>query len=77
MNDQLFSSMNPLLKFGQFQIKLIVVVLQFVDPGTEWAHLDIAGPVWNRKTGTATGYPVRTLVKWIDQQQIVAGIAGS
>lgn len=58
-------------------IKAALFLKEFVDPGTEWAHLDIAGPVWNRKTGTATGYPVRTLVKWIDQQQIVAGIAGS
>lgn len=58
-------------------IKAALFLKEFVDPGTEWAHLDIAGPVWNRKTGTATGYPVRTLVKWIDQQQIVAAVASS
>lgn len=58
-------------------IKAALFLKEFVDPGMEWAHLDIAGPVWNRKTGTATGYPVRTLVKWIDQQQIVAGVADS
>ena len=27
-----------------------------------WAHMDIAGPVWNDKKGGATGYAVRTLV---------------
>ena len=27
-----------------------------------WAHLDIAGPVWNDKAGGATGFGVRTLV---------------
>lgn len=58
-------------------IKAALFLKEFVAPGTEWAHLDIAGPVWNRKTGTATGYPVRTLVKWIDQQQIVAAVAPS
>jgi len=28
---------------------------------TPWAHMDIAGPVWNDKAGGATGYAVRTL----------------
>jgi len=28
---------------------------------TPWAHMDIAGPVWNDKEGGATGYAVRTL----------------
>jgi len=42
---------------------------QFIQ-GTSWAHLDIAGPVWNDKEGSysnkgATGYGVRTLVNWV------------
>ena len=42
---------------------------QFVKE-TAWAHLDIAGPVWNEKENAynnpgATGYGVRTLVQWI------------
>ena len=40
-------------------------LLQFITVGMEWAHLDITGPAWNRQIGTATGYPVRTIVKWI------------
>jgi len=32
----------------------------------EWAHLDIAGPVWNDKQGGATGYGVRTLVGLVE-----------
>jgi leucyl aminopeptidase len=32
---------------------------------TPWAHLDIAGPVWNGKKGGATGFGVRTLTEWI------------
>ncbi|MEM9807903.1 MAG: leucyl aminopeptidase [Cyanobacteria bacterium P01_D01_bin.56] len=42
---------------------------QFVKE-TTWAHMDIAGPVWNEKDNAynnpgATGYGVRTLVQWI------------
>ena len=31
-----------------------------------WAHLDIAGPVWNDKLGGATGYGVRTLAGFVE-----------
>lgn len=42
---------------------------QFVKD-TPWAHLDVAGPVWNEKENGynnpgATGYGVRTLVNWV------------
>jgi leucyl aminopeptidase len=42
---------------------------QFVKD-TAWAHLDIAGPVWNERENAynspgATGYGVRTLVHWV------------
>ncbi|MBT9317111.1 leucyl aminopeptidase [Leptothoe spongobia] len=42
---------------------------QFVKE-TDWAHMDIAGPVWSEKDNAynnpgATGYGVRTLVQWI------------
>jgi leucyl aminopeptidase len=42
----------------------------FVPKGLAWAHLDIAGTVWNEKPrgadGTgATGFGVRTLVRWV------------
>ena len=32
---------------------------------TSWAHLDIAGPVWNGKTNTATGFAAGTLARWV------------
>ena len=35
-------------------------------PDAMWAHLDIAGPVWNDKLGGATGYGVRTLVGMVE-----------
>ena len=46
---------------------------QFVKE-TPWAHLDVAGPVWNEKesginSAGATGFPVRTLVNWICREQ--------
>ena len=42
---------------------------QFVKE-TPWAHIDIAGPVWNERENAynspgATGYGVRTLVQWV------------
>lgn len=30
----------------------------------EWAHLDIAGPVWDEKLGGATGFGATTLATW-------------
>mmetsp|Transcript_33524 Transcript_33524/g.61069 ORF Transcript_33524/g.61069 Transcript_33524/m.61069 type:complete len:639 (-) Transcript_33524:57-1973(-) len=35
-------------------------------PDTMWAHMDIAGPVWNDKQGGATGFGVRTLVGLVE-----------
>jgi leucyl aminopeptidase len=42
----------------------------FVTPGRPWAHLDIAGTVWSEKgrgedPAGATGFGVRTLVRWV------------
>lgn len=31
-----------------------------------WAHIDMAGPVWSEKKGGATGYGVKTMVKWLE-----------
>jgi leucyl aminopeptidase len=44
----------------------------FVEPKTAWAHLDIAGTVWSDKgrgvdPAGATGFGVRTLVRWVSQ----------
>lgn len=35
---------------------------------TPWAHIDIAGPVWDNKASGATGYGVKLLVDWIETQ---------
>ncbi len=46
---------------------------EFLEESTPWAHIDIAGTVWSDKDkgvnpAGATGYGVRTLVKWVTQQ---------
>jgi len=41
---------------------------EFVSKTTPWAHLDIAGPVWNPKKGGATGFGARTLAEWVLSQ---------
>ncbi len=35
---------------------------------TAWAHVDMAGPVWNDKTGGATGYGAQLLAEWAISQ---------
>lgn len=39
--------------------------LQFVDEKVQWMHIDMAGPVWNEKKRSATGFGVSTLVEWV------------
>ena len=43
----------------------IVFWLQFVDEKVQWLHIDMAGPVWNDKKKTATGFAISTLVEWV------------
>ncbi|KAI0511283.1 hypothetical protein KFK09_011908 [Dendrobium nobile] len=38
---------------------------QFVNEKVQWMHIDVAGPVWNDKKSTATGFGVSTLVEWV------------
>jgi len=39
---------------------------EFVKKEVPWAHLDIAGTVWNEKQSMATGVPTRTLVEFVE-----------
>ena len=42
---------------------------EFVDTkNVEWAHIDMAGPVWDDKQGGATGFGAATLAQWVQQQ---------
>ncbi|KAK7291954.1 hypothetical protein RIF29_07526 [Crotalaria pallida] len=38
---------------------------QFVDEKVQWLHIDMAGPVWNEKKRSATGFGIATLVEWV------------
>ncbi|KAL9242484.1 hypothetical protein vseg_016477 [Gypsophila vaccaria] len=38
---------------------------QYVDEKVQWMHIDMAGPVWNEKKRSATGFGVSTLVEWV------------
>ena len=49
---------NTILKFQ-------TMAMQFVDEKVQWMHIDLAGPVWNDKKRTATGFGVSTLVEWV------------
>ncbi|MEO1093915.1 MAG: leucyl aminopeptidase [Cyanobacteria bacterium J06638_28] len=76
MEDKYFDGLKSLVadmkntgpRFGG-AITAALFLKQFVKE-TPWAHLDIAGPVWNeRENGYnspgATGFGVRTLVQWV------------
>ncbi|PNH02316.1 Leucine aminopeptidase 2, chloroplastic [Tetrabaena socialis] len=41
---------------------------QFVNKGVEWAHVDMAGPVWNDKAGLPTGWGAAMLAEWVVAQ---------
>lgn len=65
---ELFLNCGNLVMFLQFStvtLPCCVYCWQFVDEKIPWAHLDIAGPVWNEKKGGATGFAVQTLVQWV------------
>lgn len=41
---------------------------KFAREGVEWAHLDIAGPVWDEKEGLPTGFGAALLAEWAAAQ---------
>jgi leucyl aminopeptidase len=76
LEDKYFEGMKSLVadmkntgpRFGG-AITAALFLKQFVKESA-WAHLDIAGPVWNERENAynspgATGYGVRTLVQWV------------
>lgn len=54
-------------RFGS-SINGALFVQQFVDEKKPFAHLDIAGPVWNEKLGVATGFGPKLIAEWIKRQ---------
>lgn len=50
-------------------ITAALFLTNFVSPKKPFAHIDIAGPVWNDKTG-ATGFGAKLVVEWVRRQGI-------
>ena len=48
---------------GAGSITAALFLKHFVDKA-KWAHIDIAGPVWDDERG-ATGYGAKTLARWV------------
>ncbi|KAL2481134.1 Leucine aminopeptidase 1 [Abeliophyllum distichum] len=46
-------------------INAALFLKQFVDEKVQWMHIDMAGPVWNDKNKSATGFGVATIVEWV------------
>ncbi|PIN00151.1 Leucyl aminopeptidase [Handroanthus impetiginosus] len=46
-------------------INAALFLKQFVDEKVQWMHIDMAGPVWDDKNKTATGFGVSTMVEWV------------
>jgi len=68
--DQLKSKIADLSNLGERfggSITAALFLAEFVDKKKPFAHLDIAGPVWNEKTG-ATGFGAKLVTEWIRQQ---------
>ena len=45
-----------------------------------WAHLDIAGPVWDGKESQATGFGAKTMAQWVESRaknSVFAEIGGT
>lgn len=66
--DSMKSSVADMLNAGGRQGGAIIAALflkQFVDEKVQWLHIDMAGPVWNDKKRTGTGFGVSTLVEWV------------
>ncbi|MEW5303432.1 MAG: hypothetical protein WDW36_006124 [Sanguina aurantia] len=49
-------------------ISAAMFLKQYVKDDVEWAHIDMAGPVWNTKTNCATGFGAATLAGWAKAQ---------
>ena len=70
-NEELESSISADLKNigGKYAgaITAALFLTNFVSKKKPFAHIDIAGPVWNDKTG-ATGYGSQLVVEWVRRQ---------
>jgi leucyl aminopeptidase len=51
---------------GGGAITAALFLQEFIEEGTQWVHLDVAGPAWNDAACLPTGFGAATLAQWID-----------
>ena len=69
-NEQLKSKIADMTNCGTRYGGAITAALflqNFVSSKKPFAHIDIAGPVWDDKTG-ATGFGAKLVTEWVSQQ---------
>lgn len=67
-NDQLKSKIADMTNLGGKYGGAITAALflqNFVDKKKPYAHIDIAGPVWDGKKGGATGFGAKLVSEWL------------
>jgi len=70
-NDQIKSKIADLKNIGGRYGGAITAGLflqHFVDKKKPFAHIDIAGPVWDFANGVATGYGAKLVTEWVTRQ---------
>ena len=66
--EQMQSSCADMVNTGMGKGGAITAALflrEFIEKDVTWAHLDIAGPVWDEKAKGATGFGAATLTQWV------------
>ena len=69
-NEQLKSKVADLTNLGQRyggSITAALFLQNFVSKKKPFAHIDVAGPVWDDSTG-ATGFGTKLVIEWIRRQ---------
>jgi leucyl aminopeptidase len=70
-NEQLESKIADIKNIGTRyggSITAALFLQNFVSKKKPFAHLDIAGPVWDDKAGSATGYGTKLVTEWVTRQ---------
>jgi len=70
-NEQLKSKVADLTNLGDRwggSITAALFLQNFVDKKKPFAHIDVAGPVWDDSTGVATGFGVKMVTEWVQRQ---------
>jgi leucyl aminopeptidase len=70
-NEQLKSKIADLKNIGGRyggSITAALFLQNFVDKKKPFAHIDIAGPVWDDGAGVATGYGAKMVTEWVTRQ---------